>query len=464
MKDITDKVIVLFGCGAVGKSILYHLSNFFIIDINKLIIVDIINYRDHPVVESLLKQGAHYCVCNINKIYKRMIKDMKPYDIIIDASCKTNSIGIIEQCKKHNIHYINTSIESSRDLDENRNNDDDDLYNQSYLSSHNDVLRIDKSYPDKNATQVMTMGFNPGLVTILMKTGIMYMAKHHTPRTAELDLYIKNKSWNKLCKYLNICTIHCSETDSSELFDKSLHGDRFINTWCVHAFLQEYNEFCEFGYGSDQKKIPKDAEFFNSCIINLKKTAKTVYCESYVPGEGVIIGTAIPHSEAITGPLFFSDLASGHNLTMHYVYKFSPLAARSIKNYENKCEDKTKKAHVINNLDDKFYGVDKVGALILTKDGKALWIGSILDNKDTKWSNGTVQQVSASVLSCLSYMMEHPNMGIIFPEALDETYILNLSKPFLGEVFCDFVDYKPKSLQFEDMLRTKEEFDKQYSI
>jgi homospermidine synthase len=462
MKDITDKVIILFGCGAVGKSILYHLSNFFIININKLIIVDIIDYRTHPIVKPLLEKGATYCVCNINKIYKRMIKDMNEWDIIIDASCKTNSIGIIEECKKHNIHYINTSIESSRDLDENRNNDDDDLYNQSYLSSHNDVLKINKLYPDKRASAMVVFGFNPGFITICIKNGLMHMAKQHIPRSDELDLYIKNKSWNKICKYLGIQIIHCSESDNAELFDKTLHGDRFINTWCVHAFLQEYNEFCEFGYGSAQKRIPKNAEFLTEKIINLKATAKTTYCESYVPNDGVIIGTVIPHSENISGPSYFGDMNYG--VTMHYVYKFSPLGFRSIKNYENKCEDKTKKAHVVNNLDDKFYGVDKVGALILSND-KALWCGSILDNKETKWSNGTVQQVSASVLSCLNYLLENPYLGILFPEAIDDyEYILNLSRPYLGEVFCDFVDYKPKSLQFEDMLRTKEQFDAQYSV
>lgn len=464
MKDITDKVIVMFGCGAVTKSLLHLLNNFFIINPKKLIIIDLIDYRNHPVVKPYIEKGATYCVCDINKIYKETIKKMNPYDLIIDLSCKTNSLGIIKYCKMYNIHYINTSIESNRPIDENRNNDDDDLYNQSYLSAHNEVLRINKLYPDKNATAMVTYGFNPGMITTMIMEGILFMAKNH-PKSDELDLYIKNKSWGQLCRYLNIVTIHCSETDSSELFDKTLHGDKFINTWCVHAFLQEYNEFCEFGYGSDQNTIPKDSEFLNESIISLQRPAKGIYCESYVPGEGnSIIGVCIPHSEAISGSYVFSDPSHGHRVTMHYAYKFSPASFRSIKNYENKCEDKCKKAHVINNLDDKFYGVDKVGALILTKD-KALWIGSILDNKNVGYANGTVQQVSASMLACLTYMLEKPNKGIIFPEQIDNhEYVLNLAKPYLGQFFCDFVDYKPKSLQFNDMLRTKEQFDAQYII
>jgi len=67
--------------------------------------------------------------------------------------------------------------------------------------------------------------------------------------------------------------------------------------------------------------------------------------------------------------------------------------------------------------------------------------------------------VANGVLSAIRHLVEYSNSDIVFPESIDEEFILNLATLYLGEVFCNFVDYKPTSLQFNDLAKTKEQFD-----
>ena len=120
--------------------------------------------------------------------------------------------------------------------------------------------------------------------------------------------------------------------------------------------------------------------------------------------------------------------------------------------------------HVLNNLDDNFKGIDRVGSLIITKNKTCVWAGSMLSNTDRSVGlhSGTTAQVAVSVLSFMHWILDNPKNGANFPEVCDERYIYDRIKPYYG-FYIDFVDYKPSSLQFEDLRRTKEEFDKQFS-
>ena len=105
IKDITDKNIIFFGCGAVQKCILHYLDKYFKVDPNKMLIIDLIDYKLFPDVDKWIKQGTKYMICDINKEYKNIISKLNEYDIIFDLTCRTDSIKICEECLKKNIHY-----------------------------------------------------------------------------------------------------------------------------------------------------------------------------------------------------------------------------------------------------------------------------------------------------------------------------------------------------------------------
>ena len=81
-------------------------------------------------------------------------------------------------------------------------------------------------------------------------------------------------------------------------------------------------------YGTNNETIPKDSVMLDEHLMNLKQPAYKIYSESFVPNEK-FIGIVIPHSEQITASNYYST--DKHCPTVHYVYKFSPLAFDSIK-------------------------------------------------------------------------------------------------------------------------------------
>jgi homospermidine synthase len=308
-------------------------------------------------------------------------------------------------------------------------------------------------YPDNKVSMAVEFGCNPGLESIFAKIALLFLAQNHTPKSKELTLYIKNRSFNMIAELLGVELCLCTETDSSKFIDSS--NGKFNNTWCCKAFVEEaFEASCEFAYGSNQKTIPKGAELLDDNIIDLHKKPSEIYCEGFVPYDGVMVGCVIPHGENVSLCTF---LRNGlYCPTIHYVYRYSPLAYESIKNKRS-----LNNSHVANNYDDNFKGIDRVGCLVCTKN-KSVWCGSILSNDDIKYNSGTTQQVSSAVLSCLAYLLNKPDKEILFPEQIDENFIMSLAMPYLGEIYCDFVDYHPKSLQFKDMQRTKKQFDEQF--
>lgn len=453
--------LIFFGCGAVAKSVLYLLDNFIKVNPKKMFIFDLKDYSNHPDVKKYIDKGATYKVIDLNVHYEKIIDNLNPYDIIIDLTCMTDSHLFMTRCKKNNIRYINTSLEDKDSVSELRKKEGDS-FNNTYQHSHNEINELKKKFPENLATMEIINGANPGLISSFIKYGLLFMCSQLKKISKEMKLYIENREYGKICKELKVAVIHCSETDSSHYLDHK-NFRVFTNTWCVDGFVQEGSANCEFTYGSNQLEMPKDSKLLHDHIIELDKPALEVYCESYVPVDGKIIGIVIPHSEGISSSVFFSD--GTYCPTQHYVYRIPPVAYESINKFypKSKYGDTVKESHVLNNLDDKFEGIDRLGALILTDDGKAVWCGSMLDNKDVGLHSGTTQQVACSILSGVKYMLKYPDLGIVFPEELDEDFIIETCKPYLGEFFCDFVPYKPDSIQFKDLVKTKEQFGFQFA-
>ena len=83
-----------------------------------------------------------------------------------------------------------------------------------------------------------------------------------------------------------------------------------------------------------------------------------------------------------------------------------------------------------------------------TMDNKrpfCFWTGSMLDTNFTKrklrdeFFGPTTIQVMAGVLSGVSWMVKNKNRGLVFGEDLDDNYIIELAKPYLGVYHSDIV-------------------------
>lgn len=459
IKNIEDKNIICFGVGAVQKCILHYLDKYFMINPHNLLLIDLLDYRTHPDVKKWLDRGAQYATVDINKEYTNIISKLKPYDIIIDLSNRTDSLKITEECLKHNIHYINTSLEDP--ISPNEMKKKEETLKGTYQYSHNVINTLKNKYKE-SASVLLCAGMNPGSITMMTKLAILFLAKK-TKKTAELLMHIKDRDWGRLCEYLEIEIIHCSETDSAK-FTTNENNNKFNNTWAPQGLIDEYSDNVQMTWGTNQDTLPNKAEMLSDYVINLNKPSKDVYSESFVPEDGKIIGCCISHSEQISGADFFSTPT--HSPTIHYVYRLSPITQESIKKMNKKLIGGTfpkGTTHVLNNLEDKFEGIDRVGSLIITKNKKAVWAGSMLSNKEPHIGlhSGTTAQVAVSVLSFVQWLFDNKNRGANFTEVVEENYILERIKPYYG-YYCNFVDYKPESLQFKDLQRTKQDYDNQF--
>lgn len=452
------KNILLFGIGGVGKCVLWLLDSFIKVDPKRVTMADQLDYSNHPDVKYYLDRGSKYIVTDLNKSASILIGRLKAYDIVIDCTDNTDSVAIFEMTRKVNCHYINTSIEEPDNYDSLVKAGKEE-FATTYQFGHNEINQIGLKYPNSDATAVLECGANPGMISHFAKHALMQMAKRSNRKSPYLKACIKERRYNSLAKELGVEVIHVSETDSTVFLDKGRR--EFCNTWCVNGLLSEYNWPAEFGWGSHEKALPKGAELVHDCVIDTNIKSRDLYVETYVPGEK-FIGCVISHGEGLSLASYLKD--SEYCPTVHYAYRFSPIVWRSIKKLGDKDSVPRENSHVVNNYEDKIEGTDTLGALLLTRGKKAFWCGSILSNDrdETGDYQGTLVQVAAPLLSCLSWMLKNPKRGWMFPEEVDTDYMIKSASPYLGEIVCDYVDYRPKSTQFVKLRRTKREFDAQF--
>jgi len=86
-------------------------------------------------------------------------------------------------------------------------------------------------------------------------------------------------------------------------------------------------------------------------------------------------------------------------------------------------------------------GYDSVGTLLIFKNGRFHWCGSVLDITETRklgfiHSGPTTVQVASSIFASMKWINRGHNLeGYTEPEDLDYRFILKHSKPYLGKFF-----------------------------
>jgi homospermidine synthase len=92
-------------------------------------------------------------------------------------------------------------------------------------------------------------------------------------------------------------------------------------------------------------------------------------------------------------------------------------------------------------------GVDELGVLLMGHRRGAYWYGSRLSIAEARrlapHNNATSLQVTAAVLAGVIWAMENPNRGIVEPDEIDHVRILQIARPYLGEVIGAYSDWTP---------------------
>jgi homospermidine synthase len=92
-------------------------------------------------------------------------------------------------------------------------------------------------------------------------------------------------------------------------------------------------------------------------------------------------------------------------------------------------------------------GVDELGVLLMGHAKGAYWYGSHLGIDEARrlapYNNATSLQVTATALAGMIWAIENPKESLVEPDEIDFERILELVRPYLGDVVGVYSDWTP---------------------
>ncbi len=294
---------------------------------------------------------------------------------------------------------------------------------------------------------MLTHGANPGLVSHFVKQALLNIA-----RDTGLDQAApaSREAWAALAAGLGVKAIHIAERDTQSA-DIAKRPGEFVNTWSIDGFTGEGCQPAELGWGSHERAWPADAhrhEFGCDAAIYLLRPGAATRVRSWTPLEGPFHGFLVTHNESISIADYLTLRENGvvrYRPTVHYAYHPCDDAVLSLHEFAGKNwrlqSEKRLMMHEIAR------GMDELGVLLMGHARGAYWYGSRLTIEETRrlvpHNNATSLQVTAAVLGGLVWAIENPRAGVVEADHLDHARMLDVARPYLGELVGVYSDWTP---------------------
>ena len=394
------------------------------------------NYR--PVLEPLLEKG----------------------DFLINLSVFVSSIALIELCREKEVLYIDTSIEP---WEGGYTDTSASASARSNYALREAALEFGRKTPG-GPTAIVCQGANPGMVSGFLKQALLNVAKDNgidaRPATRE--------DWATLARQLNIRVIHVAERDTQNTSVRKKRNE-FVNTWSIDGFIGEGLQPAELGWGTHEKYWPKDAgthSFGCQAAIYLNQPGAATQVRSWTPMEGPYHGFLITHSESISIADYLTVRENGevvYRPTVHYAYHPSDDAVLSVHELAGKnWQEQPVKRLMRDEIEE---GVDELGVLLMGNPKGVYWYGSHLGideaRKSAPYNNATSLQVAAGVLAGVIWAIRNPGLGVIEPDDIDHETMLEIARPYLGEVIGSYGEWTPlenRNWPFEEDIDPEDPF------
>lgn len=413
--------IVMFGCGAIGSCMLplykkyLPNANITVIDMDAKIINtwSVSKYSHITFIHKKITKNNLFSVLDNLHIKEKIT-------VLVDMAWYIDTIDMLKWCRKNNVNFVNTSVEEYYNSDE---INAPMTGNIRKLTLYHRQKLIEKLKSTNNFTAILTHGANPGWVSHAVKMALIDMAKKY------LSGNIDNLSFPKLAKKLGIRTIHISEKDSQKV-KLELKDDTFYGTWSPIGFIEEALAPAEMGWGHKEnvksKILVKQSD--NSYCMRSKGVDTLI--KSWVPS-GPYIGEMVRHEEANSICQYLT--IGEYRPSVYYVYKPCDSTITSL-NHVRSNGNIWPKTQILTNKD-IIRGKDELGVFLISDKYGAWWTGSVLDRnkaeKDNPGYSATANQVAISVISAIKYAINHPTLGIVYPDDLDYKAIMKICMPYL---------------------------------
>ncbi len=378
------------------------------------------NYRD--VLEPLLGRG----------------------DFLLNVSVDVSSTALIELCRERDALYLDTCIEpwpggyTDPSLPPSA---------RSNYALRESALALRRRRPE-GPTAVLTHGANPGLVSHFVKQALIDIARD---RRLEAKAPAGRDDWAQLAQRLGVKVIHIAERDTQVAALPKEPGE-FVNTWSIDGFVSEGSQPAELGWGTHERHFPPDGrrhETGGGAAIYLLRPGAATRVRSWTPLEGPYHGFLITHGESISIADYLTvrdenGLATCRP-TCHYAYHPCDDAVLSLHEFAGKGWRLQDRKRLM--MDEIAKGADELGVLLMGPPNGVYWYGSRLTIEEARraapYNNATSLQVTAAVLAGMVWAIEHPRRGIVEPDEMDFARVLEIARPYLGEVVGVYGGWTP---------------------
>ena len=378
-------------------------------------------------------------------------------DFLLNLSVDVSSVALAELCQAQGALYLDTCVEPWVGGYTDPSLTPSQRSNYALRESALAAGRANTGGP----TAVMTHGANPGLVSHFVKEAMLNIARDTGKTTAAPTT---REGWAALAQSLGVKVIHIAERDTQMAKHGKSRGE-FVNTWSIDGFVGEGCQPAELGWGTHEKCLPPDArrhDFGCDAAVYLLRPGASVRVRTWTPQEGPFHGFLITHNEAISIADYYTvqqDGAPVYRPTVHYAYHPCDDAVLSLHEFAGKNWHFQDRQRLM--MDEIVSGTDELGVLLMGHDKGAYWYGSHLSIEEARLlaphNNATSLQVAAAVLGGMVWAMENPRAGIIEADHLDHARVLEVARPYLGEMVGAYTNWTPllnRGELFEEDLDT----------
>ncbi|HUI35135.1 MAG TPA: saccharopine dehydrogenase C-terminal domain-containing protein [Stellaceae bacterium] len=433
--------LVIIGFGSIGQGVLPLLLRHLDLSPERITIVTA-EPRGRKEAE---EYGVRFVESALTRDNYRAVLGplLSPGDFLLNVSVEVASLALIELCQEKSALYLDTCIEPwpGGYTDPNLTPSQ-----RSNYALREQALALRQRYPS-GTTAVITHGANPGLVSHFVKQALVVLARASDPATI---VPTNRAGWGRLAQHLGVKAIHVAERDDQVASIPKSPGE-FVNTWSIEGFFSEGSQPAELGWGTHERHFPEDGrrhDFGSGAAIYLLRPGAGTRVRSWTPLEGPYIGFLVTHNESISIADYLT-VRDGDEVryrpTCHYAYHPCDDAVLSLHELAGKNWKLQATQRLM--MDEIIAGTDELGVLLMGQTDGVYWYGSQLSIDEARrvapHNNATSLQVTAAVLAGVVWAIEHPRAGIVEPDEMDFERILEICRPYLGNVVGVRGDWTP---------------------
>lgn len=437
-----DGPMVMIGFGSIGRGTLPLILRHIEFDHSQFTVIEPSDEFAHILAEHDIR---HHRLALTPDNLDQVIRGLFPHGkgLVVNLSVDVDSIELMILCQELGVQYIDTVVEPWPGF-----YFDSDLPNaeRTNYPLREKVREIGRSYVG-GPTAVSCCGANPGMVSWLLKEALLTLAQDTgvdatPPQTQD--------GWAKLMQRLGIKGIHIAERDT-QISAKPKPQGVFVNTWSVDGLLSEGYQPAELGWGTHEKRLPKDGHRFDfgaGYAIWIDRPGADTRVRSWCPEAGAQFGFLVTHNESLSIPDYYTvyqDGAAIYRPTCHYAYH--PCNDAILSLHETNGAGKLPVEKHILTADEIVAGGDDLGVFLYGHAKGAMWYGSRLSMDAARalapYQNATGLQVTSAVLAAIVWVAENPNAGFVEADEMDHARCLYVQRPYLGKIEAHYTDWTP---------------------